>query len=95
MLYDDPEDDLGDDVAPEERAMHHHNPFPDHDDVYDDDVMDFEFIAELREFDEAEEREKEAERQRRSAAAKWGWYKRRRKKKVRKELRTLDAEWDV
>lgn len=92
MIYDDPEDDLGNELSPEERAVTRREPF-NYEEVYDMEQTEGEWLAELRAVDEDIAQEEAEERQRRSEAAKRAWARRKAAKKprkVKKELRSID-----
>ena len=95
MLYDDPEDDLGDDLSPEERAVTRRERFPDGD-CHNMEMTEGEWLAELRAIDEDIAQEEAEIRQRRSDAAKMAWARRKaakKPKKVKRQLRSIDDPW--
>jgi hypothetical protein len=94
MLYDDPEDDLGNDLSPEEQAVTHRVPFNYSDDEHDMDLADCEWMAELGEIHNETKKHKEEVRHTRSEAAKRAWERRKANKRKKKpEVRSIDSPW--
>jgi hypothetical protein len=94
MIYDDPEDDLGNDLSPEERAVTRREPF-NYDEGHDMDLLECEWMAELKQLDEDIAEEEAEERQRRSDASKRGWARRKaaKKRKPKRQVRSIDDPW--